>query len=143
MEVDKQYFLARELLDGQTLKDHIGAKQLEVEELLDFSIQIAEGLDAAHSRGIIHRDIKPGNIFVTSRRHSKILDFGLAKLTHDHFRVPEGVPDGGVPTAGDPSYDFLTSPGVAVGTVAYRSPEQARGDPRPAHGPVKLRDGSV
>jgi serine/threonine protein kinase/dienelactone hydrolase len=127
-EIGGRYFLVMELLEGQTLKDRIGGKPLGVGELLDFSSQIAEGLDAAHSRGIIHRDIKPGNIFVTRRGHIKILDFGLAKLTRDHYQIPAGEPGPALPTMVDPSHDFPTSPGSAVGTVAYMSPEQARGD---------------
>jgi hypothetical protein len=128
-EVSGRYFLAMELLEGQTLRERIGGKPLEIDELLDFSVQIAEGLDAAHSQGIIHRDIKPGNIFVTRRGHIKILDFGLAKLTHDHYRLPEGTSASSLPTVVETSQDFLTSPGAAVGTIAYMSPEQARGDP--------------
>jgi len=128
-EVSGRYFLAMELLEGQTLRERIGGKPLEIDELLDFSVQIAEWLDAAHSQGIIHRDIKPGNIFVTRRGHIKILDFGLAKLTHDHYRLPEGTSSSSLPTVVETSQDFLTSPGAAVGTIAYMSPEQARGDP--------------
>lgn len=128
-EVSGRYFLAMELLEGQTLGERIGGKPLELNELLDFSVQIAEGLDAAHSQGIIHRDIKPGNIFVTRRGHIKILDFGLAKFTHDHYRLPEGPGASTLPTIVDTSHDFLTSPGATVGTIAYMSPEQARGDP--------------
>jgi dienelactone hydrolase len=128
-EVGGRYFLAMELLEGQTLRERIGGKALELDELLDFSVQIAEGLDAAHSQGIIHRDIKPGNIFVTRRGHIKILDFGLAKLTHDYYRLPDGGGGSTLPTVVDASHDFLTSPGAAVGTIAYMSPEQTRGDP--------------
>jgi eukaryotic-like serine/threonine-protein kinase len=128
-EVGGRYFLAMELLEGQTLRDRIGSKPLAICELLDFSIQIAEGLDAAHARGVIHRDIKPGNIFVTRRGHIKILDFGLAKLTHTHYQVPEGAENSALPTVFDASHEFPTSPGSAVGTIAYMSPEQARGDP--------------
>jgi len=127
-EIGGRYFLAMELLEGQTLRDRIGGKPLGVGELLDFSAQIAEGLDAAHSRGIIHRDIKPGNIFVTRRGHIKILDFGLAKLTRDHYQIPEGEPGSALPTMVDATHDFPTSPGSAVGTIAYMSPEQVRGD---------------
>jgi eukaryotic-like serine/threonine-protein kinase len=128
-EAGGRYFLAMELLEGQTLRDRIGGKPLAVDELLDFSVQIADGLDAAHSQGIIHRDIKPGNIFVTRRGHVKILDFGLAKITHNHYQLSEGAGASALPTVVDSSHDFLTSPGATVGTIAYMSPEQARGDP--------------
>src|SRR6202171_2501037 len=128
-EVNGQYFLAMELLEGRTLRDRIGGRPLEVGELLDLTVQIADGLDAAHSQGIMHRDVKPGNIFVTRRGHIKILDFGLAKLTHDHYRVAEAVGTSALPTAAGATHDFLTTPGVAVGTIVYMSPEQARGEP--------------
>jgi eukaryotic-like serine/threonine-protein kinase len=128
-EVNGQHFLAMELLEGRTLRDHIGGKPLDSGELLDLTIQIADGLDAAHSQGIIHRDVKPGNIFVTRRGHIKILDFGLAKLTYEHYRVAEPVGISAPPTAAGASHDFLTTPGAALGTIAYMSPEQARGEP--------------
>jgi len=127
-EVNGQYFLAMELLEGRTLRDHIGGKALEPDKLLDLAVQIADGLDAAHGQGIIHRDVKPGNIFVTARGHIKILDFGLAKVTYDHYRVAEAVGVSALPTAAGVTQDILTTPGIAVGTIAYMSPEQARGE---------------
>jgi serine/threonine protein kinase/Flp pilus assembly protein TadD len=124
-EYQGQHFIAMEFLDGLTLKHRISGHPVENEALLDWSAQIAEGLEAAHSSGIVHRDIKPANLFVTNRGHVKILDFGLAKLAPARQAVGEGV----ARTVGSTTAEeLLTSPGTAVGTVAYMSPEQVRGE---------------
>src|ERR1700686_3192214 len=111
-----------ELLDGETLDRRV-ASPLPLERLVDWSIQLADALDAAHSKGIIHRDIKPANIFVTERGQVKVLDFGLAKLAR-----PEMAMETIGATQDSPGLLRLTSPGATVGTIAYMSPEQARGE---------------
>src|SRR5664279_1425247 len=126
-EFEGRPFIAMELLEGQTLKSRISGKPIPISELLDIGIQIADGLEAAHNKGIVHRDIKPANIFLVDRGPAKILDFGLAKLATGLLRPLEHVTAASNLTQFE-SAALLTNPGSSVGTVAYMSPEQARGE---------------
>src|SRR5262250_1040030 len=121
-EQDGQPFIAMEYLDGQTLKHRISDKPLPLAETLELAMEISDALDAAHAKGIIHRDIKPANIFVTDRGHSKVLDFGLAKLAW-----ADGAANlSAVHTASE--LEPLTRLGSVMGTWTYMSPEQVRGE---------------
>jgi serine/threonine protein kinase len=123
-EHDGHPFLAMELLEGATLKQHIGGRPIPLDSLLVWAIQIADGLDAAHARGIVHRDIKPANLFLTTQGQVKMLDFGLAKA----MQVGKTATAAPVDRTASIAVGLLSTPGTAAGTPGYMSPEQARGD---------------
>ena len=125
-ECDGHPFIVMEYLEGHSLKQMITDKPLSNTQILEIAIQITEALDAAHECGIIHRDLKPGNIFVTRRGPAKVLDFGLAKLMQSPPPAADEKGSDVLPTVAETR--DLTSRGVALGTVAYMSPEQARGE---------------
>src|SRR3989475_9892667 len=114
-------YIASELLEGETLRERMAGAALPQRKALDYALQIARGLAAAHEKGIVHRDIKPDNVFITNDGRAKILDFGLAKLT--------GVSDGIQPQSEVPTRRVDTDPGTVMGTMGYMSPEQLKGHP--------------
>jgi len=121
---EQRPFIAMEFIDGETLRQHIHGQPLELEEILNLGIQIADALDVAHASGIIHRDIKPSNVFVTKRGQAKVLDFGLAKLVATDVLPLD--PDATPSSRG--SQESISLVGVISGTPAYMSPEHVRGD---------------
>jgi len=123
-EAGGRWFIAMELLEGQTLKHRVAGNPLPTEQIVEMGIQIADALDAAHAKGIIHRDIKPANILITRREQAKILDFGLAKAMGNEAGKAVTIANAPTMSMGE----HLTSPGTALGTVAYMSPEQVRGE---------------
>ncbi|HEX7879515.1 MAG TPA: serine/threonine-protein kinase, partial [Candidatus Eisenbacteria bacterium] len=120
---DGRHFIAMELLEGSTLADAIRKGPLDLRDLLDLGVQLADALESAHAKGIVHRDLKPANIFVNSRGQAKILDFGLAKME----RSPKAGADAPSQAATAIHNNELTVAGSTIGTVSYMSPEQARG----------------
>jgi serine/threonine protein kinase len=125
VELEDQTFIVMEYLEGTNLSRQIQGRPLEVEQIIEFGIQIADALDAAHSKGVVHRDLKPENILITTRSQVKILDFGLAKVAPEYRPIAEAVGVSAETTLAD---RLLTTPGAALGTVPFMSPEQARGE---------------
>src|SRR3989442_2288323 len=114
-------YIASDLLEGETLRERMAGAALPQRKALDYALQIARGLAAAHEKGIVHRDIKPDNVFITNDGRAKILDFGLAKLT--------GASDGIQPQSEVPTRRVDTDPGTVVGAMGYMSPDQLKGRP--------------
>jgi eukaryotic-like serine/threonine-protein kinase len=126
-EENGKAFIVMEYLEGKTFEHVIARHPIELEQLLNIAIEIADALNAAHAKGIIHRDMEPANVFITTDGHAKILDFGLAKLAPNVRAVAERAGISQLPTVSFSEAEHLTSPGTALGTVAYMSPEQAVG----------------
>jgi non-specific serine/threonine protein kinase len=120
---ERRHFIVMELLEGKTLAEAMTRQPMEIARLLPLAIQVADALESAHAKGIVHRDIKPANLFLTDRGQVKILDFGLAKMSHGEVAQIASAEDRETMI----SKHELTSPGSTVGTVSYMSPEQARG----------------
>jgi non-specific serine/threonine protein kinase len=124
-EYDGRPFLVMELLEGESLRERLDRGLMTAEDIVDIGAQIADGLEYAHSKGVIHRDVKPPNIFITSSGHAKVLDFGIAKLLAGETMTLTAT-SASIPDPVDPT---MTQAGMTVGTIAYMSPEQARGEP--------------
>jgi serine/threonine protein kinase/tetratricopeptide (TPR) repeat protein len=120
---EADHFIAMELLEGEPLSQVLSHRRLDISELVDTAIQVADALESAHAKGIVHRDIKPANLFLNTRGHVKVLDFGLAKFESDGAASPLAQDSEQTKPAGSE----LTTPGTAMGTISYMSPEQARG----------------